>query len=93
MWDSEKNSKSSTHCTDCVLSGGLSRTLLTSVNFKEMAGRKSTLHRIQDFKATTVSPLIIKPLPSVHSLSKLAVTKIAVSGVKEFRTFILFNFS
>lgn len=74
----------------CVLSGGLSRTLLTFLSFREMAGRKSTLHPIQDFKVTTASPLIIKLLYSIHFLSKFAVTKIAV---KEFRTFILFHYS
>lgn len=56
-------------------------------------GKKSTLHRIQDFKVTTVSPLIIKPLHSIHFLSKFAVTKIAVSTVEEFRSFILFHYS
>lgn len=90
MQDDEKNSSSSTHCTDCVLSGGLSRTLLTFLNFKEMARRKSTLHRIQNFKVTTASPLIIKLLHSIHFLSKFAITKITV---KEFRTFILFHYS
>lgn len=89
----KKKSNSSTHCPDCVFSGGLSRTLLTFLNFKEMTGRKSTLHRAQDFKVTAASPLIIKPLPSIHFLSNFTVTKIAVSAVKEFRSFILFHYN
>lgn len=76
----------------CLL-GRLSTTLLAFLHLKEMAGRKSTLHPIQDFKVTTGSPLVIKPLPSIHFLSKFTVTKIAVPTVEEFRSFILSHYS